>query len=237
MKSNSTLKITYLKLLFGNKVPVRPEALISLLLLFIISIAYFYWIGNNIFFYQEKKSLFIFSYDYLQKFIIKPGGLLEYAGNFFTQFYYNPLYGSLVLSSIFLLLAFVFIQINKLLSNERSYSIFLILFPSCLLILLQKRNDHLMHFNIGYLLVAFWFLFSILLEVRRLGFIVFVLFPVFYYLAGSFALIYLGIYVIYGVFIKQVLKGFSFQFLLSLLQLFHSISLKKSCFCNRSTVF
>ena len=74
-----------------NKIPVKENrakklaVYLSLGLLFSISAVYFYWFENGIFFYQENESLFIFSYEYLQKFIVKPGGLLEYAGNFLKQ--------------------------------------------------------------------------------------------------------------------------------------------------------
>ena len=54
---------------------------LSLTLFFIISTTYFYFFGNGIFFYQENKSLFIFSSEYIQKFLVKPGGLLFYSGN------------------------------------------------------------------------------------------------------------------------------------------------------------
>ena len=116
------------------------------------------------FFYQENKSLFIFSGEYLQKFLIKPGGFLEYAGNFLTQGYYNSAYGSLIISSLPVLFCFVFIKINRQLSADRSFSLLLILLPSCLLLLLQTRYDHLMHYNLGYLLVALWFFISIVIK-------------------------------------------------------------------------
>lgn len=170
---------------------------LSFTLLFIISASYFYWIGNGIFFYQENRLLFIFSVEYLQKFILKPGGLLEYSGNFLTQGYFSRAYGSLIISSLLILLCYLFLRINRRLSANKSFTLFLILLPSCLLLLLQKRYDHLMHFNLGYLLVALWFLFSLILKGKRVLIFILVSFPLFFYLVGSFVLIYLGMYIIY----------------------------------------
>lgn len=187
------------KILPEGKVSERIVIYLALYLLFTISASYFYWIDNDIFFYQEHKSLFIFSSEYLQKFTIKPGGLLEYAGNFLTQGYYNSGFGSLIVSSILVLLCIVFIKINRRLSTDRTFSLLLILLPSCLLLLLQKRYDHFMHYNLGYLLVALYFLFSIVSGRKRLNLIILGLFPVFFYLVGSFALIFSGMYIVYRV--------------------------------------
>jgi hypothetical protein len=64
-----------------------------------------------------------------------------------------------------------------------------------------------MHYNLGYLLVALWFLFSIFPESKRLSLIILALFPVFFYVVGSFAFIYLGMYIIYSViFEKGILR-------------------------------
>jgi hypothetical protein len=172
---------------------------LSLVLLFIISFTYFYWFGNGVFFYQENRTLFIFSADYLQKFTEKPGGLLVYAGNFLTQGYFNALYGSLLVSVLLILISVFFIKIIRQLSADRSYSLFLILLPSCLLLLLQTRYDLFIHQILGFLLVNIWFLVSIVLAGKKLRFIILIIFPVFYYLVGTFALIYMGIYIMFSV--------------------------------------
>jgi hypothetical protein len=181
----------------------------SLALLFILSATYFYWFHSDIFFYQENRSLFIFSSEYLQKFTKKPGGLLEYAANFLTQWYFNTVSGSLLVSSLFVLVCIVFIEINKQLSADKSFSLVFVLLPSCLLLVLQKSYDHLMYNNIGFLVVAIWFLFSVFMENKRLGLIIPGLFPFFFYIAGSFALIYLGMYIIYGIFYQKGIQSFT----------------------------
>ncbi|MCE5348214.1 MAG: DUF6057 family protein [Bacteroidales bacterium] len=170
---------------------------LSLALLFIISAIYFYWFSNGLLFYQENRSLFIFSGEYLQKFASEPGGLLEYAGNFLAQGYFNTIYGALLISSLLILPGIILINISKRLSAYKSFSLLLILFPSCILLLVQTNYDHFIHNNLGYLFVMLWFLISILPEKKHIRFFILVLFPVFFYLAGCFALVYLGMYIVY----------------------------------------
>src|SRR5665648_305503 len=199
MKKKSNFLIVFDKILQKGIMAERFVVYLSLASLFIISATYFYWFGNGIFFYQENRSLFIFSSEYIQKFASKPGGLLIYAGNFLTQGYCNSLYGSLLISTLLILLCIVFKIINKRLSVDRSFSILFILLPSCLLLLLQTRYDLFIQFSLGYLFVALWFLVSIIPLKNHLRFIIPVLFPLFFYLVGSFALIYLGMCIMFTV--------------------------------------
>jgi|WetSurMetagenome_2_1015567.scaffolds.fasta_scaffold07286_4 hypothetical protein len=169
----------------------------SLSLLFIISAAYLFLYGNGIFFYQENKLLFIFSGEYIQKFIAKPGGLLIYAGNFLTQGYFNNLYGSFLLSTLLVIISFVLIKVSKRLAAGRSFAFLFILLPACMLMLLQTRYDFSVHKNIGFLFVLYWFLISIEPKKIYLRFIFLITFPVFFYLVGSFAIIYVGMYIMF----------------------------------------
>ena len=171
---------------------------ISLSLLFILSTVYFYWFGNYLFFFQENQSLFVFGSEYLQKFIRIPGGLLEYTGNFLKQGYFNYAYGSIILSLVFTSVAIVFLKLNRRLSPGGSYSLSYILLPSCFLILMQMNQYHSLHHQLGFLLVAVYFLFSIISDKKWVRFFVLALFPLFFYLVGAFAWIYLGMYIIYS---------------------------------------
>ena len=170
---------------------------ISLSLLFLISAIYFFWFSNGLLFYQENRLLFIFSGEYFQKFTLKTGGLLEYTGNFLTQFYFNPFYGAILISALFIALCVIFIEINKRLSADNSFSLLLVFIPPCFLLLVQTNYDHFIHYSLGYIFVALWFLLSILPDKKCLRLIILGLFPVFFYMVGCFALIYLGIYMIY----------------------------------------
>lgn len=181
----------------------KIAGLVSPGLLIIFSFFYFFFVGERIFFYQENSSLFIYSGDYFHKFAGKAGGLLEYAGYFLTQFYFNPLFGTLIITGILLLIWYLFKKISRRLGSESILSPVLILLPSLLLLLVQMRYDHLMHLNLGFLATASWFLLSINAKKRIAKFSLIALFPLFIYLTGSFAIIYAGMYITYCIFYEQ----------------------------------
>ena len=198
MNKNSSFSNMFGKILGEHRLAGRSVLYLSLIILFIISATFLYYFGNGLFFYQENKTLFIFSKEYFHKFAVIPGGLLTYLANFLTQGYFSSLYGSLIISIILILVCFVFIKITMRLSADNSFSLLFILFPSCLLLILHTYYDCYLQYSLGYLLVSLWFLVSILPEKKHLRFIILLLFPLLYYLTGSFAWIYLGLYIIFS---------------------------------------
>lgn len=54
--------------------------------------------------YQEQYQLFLFTPRYLLDFVNHPGGLSDYLGNFFTQFYFYSKNGALILAVLLVLL-------------------------------------------------------------------------------------------------------------------------------------
>jgi len=185
------------KILPEGRLADRLVYQLSFGLLFITSVVYFYWFGHDVFLFQEKSMLFIYSTEYLQKYLVQPGGLLVYAGDFLTQGYFNPLYGSLLISTLLILINIVFLKIYKRMSVNSSFALLFIVIPSCSLLLLQTRYEIYIYYSLGYLLASFWLLVSIRHTKSFYRFGIPALFPVFYYLAGSFGLIYLGMYVVY----------------------------------------
>ena len=180
-----------------------------LALLFIFSAIYFYNLGTYIFFYQENQSLFIYNGEYFHQFSEKPGGLLEYAGIFLTQGYFNYIYGSVILSAIFTLLAVIFLKIITKLFPGSTLLLPFALLPSCLLFLAQDNYKWLMYNNIGFVLVALAFLFSISSEKRFHRILVIVLFPFFYYFTGGYAWIFLGMYILHALLKKRIIDAIS----------------------------
>lgn len=173
--------------------------------LFIISGLYFYLFGNSVFFYQENLSLFVFSCDYLRQFTLKPGGLLEYAGNFLSQGYFNDIYGAFILSVVFTSFAIVFLKINKKLSADRSFSLLFVSLSSCILILMQTNFNCLIHNNLGFLLVGLYFLFSVSSDKKITRFLVPAIFPFFFYLTGAYSWIFLGMFILYNFLRKKII--------------------------------
>ena len=168
-----------------------------LLLLFVISALYFIIFGSHIFYYQENQSLFIYSWDYFREFAVRPGGLLEYAGNFIAQGYYNPVTGSLILSSLITIPASVFLRIGRKIVPEVPLRIPYAVLPSCVLMLFSTDfNFHIVN-NLGFLAVSACFLLLIDPAKKIKVFPFLVLFPLFYYVAGAFVWIIAGMYVVY----------------------------------------
>jgi hypothetical protein len=54
--------------------------------------------------YQEQYQMFLFSADYFLNFFAKPGGISDYIGNFFTQFYFYSWVGALIIALLLVVL-------------------------------------------------------------------------------------------------------------------------------------
>lgn len=189
----------------GNK-SLTDKSITKLVLtaLFIFSGLSFYLFGSHVFFYQENFSMFIFSGDYFRQFAVKPGGLLEYAGNFLTQGYFSALYGSLALAAVFTILAITFININRKISSGSLFSLPFAVLPSSFILLMQTNFNWRMLINLGFLSVGLFFLLSISSDKKSRQLLVLILFPLFFYLVGAFAWVYLAMIVIYQLFNKKV---------------------------------
>ncbi len=81
-----------------------------------------------------------------------------------------------------------------MMNTSSSLSLFFIFLPSCALLALQMRYDfHIWHI-LGFLLVLTWFLLTLSAGKTSFQFIIIILFPLLFYIASSFALIYIGLY-------------------------------------------
>lgn len=189
----------------GNVISSHYGIYYSLFLVGIISVIYFYLFENYIFYYQENLSLFIFSNDYLKQFSLKPGGLLEYAGNFLTQFYFNNLYGTLILASVVVSTGLVIYYTGKKLLAARPVSVLFATLVACFLILIQTNINYQIHNNLGFLFSSLYFLYSVTFEKKSIRLIVLAFFPLFYYLTGAYAWIFLGMYLVHNVIKRRVI--------------------------------
>ncbi len=170
---------------------------------FILAFIYFYFFGGYLLFFQEQQSLLVFSAPFLHDFLLKPGGLLDLTGKFLTQFYKNDLTGSILLAAVLTLPGIILFQINRRLIPDKVLSPLLILIPSCLLMVMQAHYYHTMVYNLGFLMILFYFLFSIYSKKRLNRYISLALYPLFYYLAGAYALIFLCLVIIYILFYEK----------------------------------
>ena len=195
---------------------------ISLFLLFALSFGYLQWFGSGIFSHQENKSLFIFSFDYLGKYVSRPGGLLVYAGNFLTQGYFSTIFGSLVNSILFIILCLIFRSVLNRFPQKVFTGLFLMILLPLALLICQASYSYYIFQTLGFLSAALWFRASIAAKKKAGRIILLLLFPVFYYLAGTFALIFLGMYFIYCGLFKNGKERYAYpliQFVVSILSL------------------
>ena len=179
------------------------DVYVSMGLFLLVAFGFFCFIGNYVLYFQETQSLFIFSGEYLHQHLLKPGALLEYAARFLTQFYPGKLSGSLILSAILTFPGIILLIINKRLIPGISFSLLLLLVPSCLMLLMQANYYHMMEYNLGFLLILFYYLFSLSSGGKYHRSLLLILFPLFYYLAGAYAMIFAVMYVIHNLFHKK----------------------------------
>jgi uncharacterized membrane protein YhaH (DUF805 family) len=173
------------------------EAWYFLAFFFILAFSYFNWFGGYLFFFQEQQSLLVFSAPFIQDFLLKPGGLVDLAGKFITQFYISNIAGSFLLAAVLTLPGIILVYINKRLITGTVLSQLLMLIPSCLLLLMQSHYYHMMTYNLGFVMVLLYFLFPIFSKKKLILYISLALYPFFYYLTGAYALIFLCLYIIY----------------------------------------
>jgi len=194
-----------------KSIPVKGNDIyIFIGLLFVIAFGYFCFLGNYVLYFQETQSLFIFSGDFLHQRLLKPGGLLEYAGRFLKQFYAGRVEGSLILASVLSLVACVFHRINRRLLPDGSFALPLILIPSTLLMLMQANYYHLMEYNLGFLTILTFYLFFISSSGKWRRIAVLIFFPLFYYIAGGYAMIFGGLYIVHMIFKEKDRNRFIF---------------------------
>lgn len=182
---------------------IKKDTFISLIIFLIAVCVYFFSAGNYILVFQEEQSLFIFSGSYLHNFMLKPGGLLEYAAKYLTQFYADPFIGPLVLSVVLTLPGLILHFINKKLIPGISWSLLFLLIPSLLMILMQANYYHMMEYNLGFLMIFLFYLFMISSEKKHHKILILILFPLFYYITGAFAQIFAVLYIVHNLIITK----------------------------------
>jgi len=161
----------------------------SFLLFFLVVLFYFFWFSGYVFFYQEKLSLFLVSGEFLREHLSQPGGFLAYLATFLTAFYHFELFGAGILSLILLLVVWFSALIGKEITGKPVY--FLPFLVGAGLAFLHSHYQFQLVNSLGILLQLFWFFATIRLF-RKIGLLLPVLlFPVWYFLTGGFAWLFL----------------------------------------------
>jgi hypothetical protein len=170
---------------------------------FIVSFVYFFFFGSYVLFFQEQQSLFLYTSSYIDTFLLKPGTVLDLFGKFLTQFYIIKLAGSIILATVLTLPAIILLQITKRLMPGSVVSNLLLLVPSCLLLIMQTHYYHFMMYNLGFMIVLLYFMILVITEKKNLKYLILAFFPLFFYIVGAYALIFIGLFILYClIFIK-----------------------------------
>ena len=174
---------------------------IPYLVFFAVSFIYFGFFCNYIYFYQEKSSLFILSGDFLSENLHQPGGLLIWLGKFCSTFYYYPLAGAIILSSILTLNVILASKIIFILTGQNSRIIPFII--GTFLFYLQTDYRFLLFNDLGLLLqmAPFWLVIRYLRFFKGWGAVI--LAPLWFYVTGGFALVFLLLVTFYLAFDKE----------------------------------
>ena len=65
------------------------------------------WLESDVLWKVQQNNLFLFSTLFFKQTMVEPGGLLQYLGKFFTQFFYWPCLGTVLLCGWWLLLTWI----------------------------------------------------------------------------------------------------------------------------------
>jgi Family of unknown function (DUF6057) len=155
--------------------------------LFMACFLYFAIFNRYLLAYQEQAQLFRFDWNYFTGFLIKPGGLSEYSGAFFIQFYLYPVTGALIVTltgiAAYALTGYIF----------RKYKISGILWsfiPALLLVALQSDYMFNPGYTLGLLLVLTFFAIYISLRNNYIRYAFgFIGWAFLYMAAGGFSLL------------------------------------------------
>jgi len=174
------------------------------ILFFLLGTFYLFWFTNYIFFHQEKSSLFLVALPYLIEHFNQPGGFLVYLGEFQTTLYYYPLLGAGIVVLELCGIIYFLQKIGKSLSGRRFY--FVPFLVGVVLFYLQTNYQYLAFNNLGILIQLVLFYEFIRIKKAEYFWLPVVLFPVFYFLFGSFSTLLLALLTFYFIQKKDWIK-------------------------------
>lgn len=154
-----------------------------------VTYVYFGYISDYVLYYQEKSSLFIFSFDFLKENITHPGAILIWFGKLLSAFYFHPETGALILAAV---LTLIILCVSKILNIYKCGDLKIISFIiGIALFFLQTDYRFLLFNSLGLLLQLTFCLFIINNKTIIKGWLSVAFVPVFYFISGGFIWIYL----------------------------------------------
>lgn len=164
------------------------------LIFLLLGTFYLFRFTNYILYYQEKSSLFLLTFSYLQEHLNQPGGFLIYLGEFQKALYYYPLFGAFLVMLEICLIIYILQKAGFALTQRRLY-----LFPfliGALLFFLQTNYQYQAINNLGILVQLFLFT-GVLISQPKFRWIAVIVLPLNYFFFGSFSYLFLGMLSVY----------------------------------------
>lgn len=172
-------------------------ALIIAIVFFIAHFLYFAVLNQYHLFYQEQIQLFRFDWDYFAGFLSKPGGISEYLGVFFIQFYLKPLAGPFIVTLAGIA---VFILAGSILRIFRITGVIWSCIPVLLLVALQSDHTYYLGYTIGFLLCLAFIAFYLSVKTDYLRYVAgFIGCMLLYPVTGGFSFIAIAVCIIYEI--------------------------------------
>ena len=160
-----------------------------------VPVIYFLFYGSYVFFFQEKSALFLFSFGYLSEHLSQPGGFLAWLGKLITAFYRYRVAAAFLLPGLILSVVVLMIHAGKKLTGRTLY--FLPFLTGAVLIYLQSQYYFHVVNTAGIILQLLLFCCFLLLKNKKAEWLSVLLFPFWYYLTGSFSLIFAFMFTAY----------------------------------------
>ena len=113
-----------------NKSKLSDVTLYVSLLVFIAFVVYILYINQEVFYTAHDRSEFIFGVPFFHTLLLKPFGLMRYAGAWLTQLFCRPAIGTSVLAAIWIL---IFLVGTKAFRLQKGASALMLLPVACLL--------------------------------------------------------------------------------------------------------
>ncbi|MBN1986310.1 MAG: hypothetical protein JW761_08400, partial [Prolixibacteraceae bacterium] len=163
------------------------------LLFFVLGVVYLYGFTAYIFFYQEKAALFQTTFAFFSEKMRLPGGFLNYLGEFQNALYYYPLPGAIVVTLETTAVMILVAAIGKKMTGKPVFVLPFLLGGA--LFFLQTHYQFRSLNVLGIVLQLLFFFLTIKNGEGKTAWIPVVLFPLNYFLFGSFSFLFLAMFV------------------------------------------
>ena len=172
------------------------------LCLYLLIFFYYYLIFDSSIYYHHHQPIFLFDMTYLKEFLLYPGGLIEWTTQFFMQFLYFNLPGSLIISSLILSVFIIIYKFIKKIESTKN-SLMISFLPVIFLLIIQNDYNFPLLITIKYLVALIFFLAYIKIPNRYKIFIIFLSCLIYYILGGWAYLFYVALCILYELLFRE----------------------------------